>query len=567
MRNSEPASTTRRSHSRRRRGTLVLGSLLALAMAVTFSAPASAAPGGAAGTSQTVAPVMSCAQLATTDLAGRTGVPVSISSATESTATPGGWSACDVKGTIAPQEQFEAFLPLTTWRQLYLQTGCGGFCGNVSISAPQAGGCVPLTSGAFAMASDNEGHTASGAFDGTFGADPQLRADYGHLSEHKLADLMKKLQKLFYGTAPAYSFYDGCSQGGHEGLMEAQQWPRDFNGIVAGAPAAIHQPLNVWYQGWNALSNTGPDGQPILTVDKLAPLHAAVVTACGDANGLVMNPTACTFDPGSIQCRPGADTSSCLTPAQVETVRKLYGGPRDDHGDLLYPGWQVKGSEANWAPWLVPVAPGAPASTTIDWNVALNTIRYLAYTTVNPTLGLADIPFTRAGFRQIMSQTADTFDATNPDLTAFRNAGGKLIMWHGWADPAITPIGTIAYYQAVQDRMGGPAATARFARLFMLPGVGHCRGGQGPDSFDALSAIVDWVEHGKAPDSFVVTRSATSTSTVQSLPVYPYPLVATYDGHGDPDVAGSYRPAPPKVPFDAHVDWLGSFSAQPSHHR
>src|SRR3954453_18739636 len=331
------------------------------------------------------------------------------------------------------------------------------------------------------------------------------------LSEHKLADLMKNLLKVFYGQAPTYAFYDGCSTGGREGLLEAQQYPHDFNGIVSGAPASIHQPLNVWYQGWNALANQGPDGQPILTIDKLAPLHAAVAGACGGVNGLILDRSAGDFDPGSIQCPAGAtDTSSCLTPAQVETVRKLYAGPRDDHGDLMYPGWPVKGSEANWAPWLVPATPGAPTSSTIDANAALNTIRYLAYKDIDPTLGLEDIPFTEAGFRQIMSQTSDIFDATNPDLTAFRDAGGKLILWHGWADPAISPVGTVAYYQAVQDHMGGPAATARFARLFMLPGVGHCRGGQGPDSFGALSAIVDWVEHGKAPDSFVTTKSPTS---------------------------------------------------------
>jgi hypothetical protein len=550
-----------------------------MAMGLTVSGPASATPAPVTATATatqqrpadnptTSLPVISCAQLATLDLAGMTGVPVAIASATESTATPGGWSACDVKGNIAPQEQFEAFLPLSTWRQLYLQTGCGGFCGTVSISAPQSTGCVPLTSGAFAMASDNEGHYGTTAFDATFGADPQLRADYGYLSEHKLADLMKKLLTVFYGKAPTSSFYDGCSQGGHEGLLEAQQYPHDFNGIVAGAPAAIHQPLNVWYQGWNALANQGPNGQPILTVDKLAPLHAAVVKACGDVNGLIMDPSSCDFDPGTIQCPAGTtDAPSCLTPAQVQTVRKLYAGPRDNHGDLMYPGWQVKGSEANWAAWIVPPAPGAPTSSTIDWNIALNTIRYLAHTNVNPTLGLKDIPFTAAGFRQIMSQTSDIFDATNPDLTAFRNAGGKLILWHGWADPAISPIGTIAYYQAVQDQMGGPAATAQFARLFMLPGVGHCSGGQGPDSFDALSAIVDWVQHGKAPDSFLTAKSPTSTSTVQSLPVYPYPLVATYNGSGDPNLAASYHPAAPTRPFDAHIPWLGSFSTQPPHHR
>jgi feruloyl esterase len=223
----------------------------------------------------------------------------------------------------------------------------------------------------------------------------------------------------------------------------------------------------------------------------------------------------------------------------------------------MYPGWQVPGSELAWVPWVVPAVPGG---FTIDPVIALNAIRYLAYPGINPKLGLADVPFTEAGFRQIMRATGRIFDATNPDLSAFRNAGGKLLLWHGLADPAISPIGTIAYYQAVEDQMGGPAATQRFARLFLMPGMAHCAGGEGPDSFDALSAIVEWVERGKAPDSLLTTQPPGSTNPVQSLPAYPYPLMATYNGSGDVGVASSYHPAPPPVPFDAHVVWLGRFS-------
>jgi feruloyl esterase len=510
-----------------------------------------------------VSPALSCGALATLDLAGMTGLPVSITSATATTATPGNWAACQVQGNIAPQEQFEAWLPTSTWRQLYLQTGCGGFCGSVSISAPQSTGCVPLTAGQFVMASDNEGHFGTNAFDGTFGADKQLRADFGYRSEHSLAVFMKKLIGIFYGKAPAHSFYDGCSQGGHEGLLEAQQYPRDFNGIISGAPASITQPLNVWYQTWNALANLGPDGQSILTAGSLDVLHAAAVKACGNVNGLVMDPMTCKFDPASSQCPPNTtDTSSCLTAAQVKTARKLYEGPRDAQGKLMYPGWQVPGSELNWIPWVVPAAPGG---FTIDPSIALNTIRYLAYTHIDPSLGLTDIPFTTAGFRKIMSASGNTFDATNPDLTAFRDAGGKLLLWHGLADPAISPIGTIAYYQAVEDRMGGPAATRQFARLYLLPGVNHCGGGQGPSSFDALTAIINWAERGKAPFSLLTTQTPTAANPVQSLPVYPYPLMATYNGSGDPDVASSYHAALPAVSFDAHIHWLGTFSANPHH--
>ena len=513
-----------------------------------------------------VAPALTCAQLATLDLAGMTGSPVSITSAASTTATPGGWAACDVHGNIAPQEQFEAFLPTSTWRQLYLQTGCGGFCGTVSIAAQQATGCMPLTQGQFVMASDNEGHFGTTAFDATFGADPQLREDFGHLSEHKLAVFMKKLIKIFYGTPASYSFFDGCSQGGHEGLMEAQQFPRDFNGIVAGAPASITQPLNVWYQAWNALANQGPNGQPILTAAKLPVLHAAVVKACGQLNGLVMDPMTCTFDPASIRCPANAaSTADCLTAAQVEVVRKLYEGPRDAQGQLMYPGWQLPGSELNWLPWVVPAA-GASTASTIDPGIALNTIRYLAYPGINPRLGLNDIPFTAAGFRQIMNATGNTFDATNPDLSAFRDAGGKLLIYHGLADPAISPVGTIAYYQAVEDQLGGLAATQKFARLFLIPGMSHCTGGQGPNSFDALTAVINWVEQGTAPSALLTTQTPTAANPVQSLPAYPYPLMATYNGSGSVDVASSYHAALPAQPFNAHIDWLGSFSLTPASH-
>jgi feruloyl esterase len=240
-------------------------------------------------------------------------------------------------------------------------------------------------------------------------------------------------------------------------------------------------------------------------------------------------------------------------------VRKLYEGPRDAQGTLMYPGWQVPGSELNWLPWVVPAA-GASTASTIDPSISLNTIRYLAYPGIDPRLGLNDVPFTAAGFRQIMNATGSTFDATNPDLSAFRGVGGKLIIYHGLADPAISPIGTIAYYQAVTDQMGGLAATQKFARLFLMPGMSHCSGGQGPNSFDALTAVISWAEQGIAPASLLTTQTPTAADPVQSLPAYPYPLMATYNGTGNVDQASSYHPALPAQPFNAHIDWLGSFS-------
>ena len=533
--------------------TLLLMGVLTVGSAAATRRQSPAAPADPA----VVVPKVDCAALAGQDLSGIPGTPAVIGSATVVTA-PQGWEACDVRGNVAPQIQFQALLPTRTWRQRYLQTGCGGFCGNLSINAQAANGCVPLTRGDFAMASSNEGHVGAGGFDGVFGMDPQLRVDYGYRSDHALSVVVKRLITIFYGQGPRYSYFDGCSQGGHQGLTEAQRYPADFDGIVAGAPASIFTALNVWYQGWNALANMDAGGRPILTADKLPALHAAVLAECdgrdGLADGQIDDPRACEFDPASIRCT-GADSASCLTDAQIQVARKLYGGPRDERGRRMYPGGQAMGSEGAWVPWTVPATPGG---TAIDPGVALNTVKYLAFTTPRPSMTLDDLEFDARTFHTTEEQASGIFDATDPDLSAFRARGGRLIVWHGWADPAISPYGTVAYYHAVTERMGGRAATEKFARLFMLPGVNHCGGGQAPNTIDALTPVLDWVERGVAPDRLVASESANG-SVVRTRPIFPYPLVARYDGSGSTDEAANFAPAPPPVNFDDEPAWLGSF--------
>jgi hypothetical protein len=518
------------------------------------------APAVRAAEPAVVTPKIDCAALATQDLSGVPGAPAVVGSATVVTAPQGGWEACDVKGTVAPQIQFEVLLPTKTWRQRYLQTGCGGFCGNVTINAQAATGCVPLTRGDFVMATNNEGHAAAGGFDGVFGTDPQLRVDYGYQADHLVSLVVKSLIKTFYRQGPRFSYFDGCSQGGHQGLTEAQRYPADFDGIVAGAPASIFTALNVWYQGWNTRVNTDADGKAILTAAKLPALRAAVLANCDGKDGLVDgqidDPRACTFDPASIRCA-GADSASCLTAAQVETVRKLYDGPRDDRGRRLYPGGQAMGSESAWVPWVVPAPPNTAINTTIDHGIAANTLKYLAFRAPRPTMTVADLRFDAATFRTV-SEQAGIYDATNPDLSAFRARGGKLLLWHGWADPAISPQGTVAYYDAVTDRMGGRRATEQFARLFMLPGVNHCGGGQAPNTIDALTPVLNWVEQGTPPDKLVATQTANG-DVVRTRPVFPYPLVARYDGTGSTDDAANFAPTPPPVDFNDAIPWLGSF--------
>ncbi|GIM89853.1 hypothetical protein Ato02nite_016460 [Paractinoplanes toevensis] len=504
-----------------------------------------------------VLPKIDCAALAGQDLSGTPGAAAVIGSATAAT-SPDGSAACEVKGIVAPQIQFDVFLPTTTWRQRYLQLGCASLCGNIDFYADATDGCVPLNRGDFVLATNNQGHVGVSGFDGTFGADPQLRVDFGYRADHVVALVAKRLIALYYGQGPRYSYFDGCSQGGHEGLTEAQRYPHDFDGIVAGAPASLFSSLIVWSTGWHATANTDAQGRPILTAAKLPALHAAVLRECdardGLADGQIDDPRACSFDPRSLRCPTGTDSASCLTDAQADAVRKLYAGPRDERGRLMYPGGEPLGSEANWARWVTPTAAGNPA---VAEGNATNALKYLAYPSVRPSATLRDLHYDSATFREI-SQQAGIYDASDPDLTAFRAAGGKLLLWHGWADPAISPYGTIAYYRALTERMGGTAATQRFARLFMLPGVSHCGDGQGPDAIDALTPTLAWVENGVAPDRLVATKRQDDT-VVRTRPVYPYPTVARYDGSGSVDDATNFAPAPPPTRYQDDIAWLGSF--------
>ncbi|MBS2534095.1 tannase/feruloyl esterase family alpha/beta hydrolase [Catenulispora sp. NF23] len=535
----------------------------ASATASASGARAVVAPGAAPGAVPGTAPVLPCAQVGRLDFGSVPGAATEIDSATPVAAADnpqGPWDACQVQGTIAPQIQFQLLLPTKTWQGEYLQDGCGGYCGSVGITTQAAAGCAPLTGGAFAVATDNGGHAGGTVFSASFGADPALRASFGYQSEHELALAAKAIITRFFGTGPRSSYFDGCSQGGHEALTEAQRYPHDFNGLIAGSPAGIMTELNVFFQGWNAQANTAPDGSQILTPADLAPLHNAVLQACdaadGTRDGLISDPLNCHFDPATLACDGRTSTASafCLTPAQVTAVRKLYAGPRDAHGTLLYPGWQLPGSEANWAGWLVPVAPGAPSA---DQDIVQSTLRYMVSPGVDPSATYKDVKFTDAEFARITRANDGMYDATDPDLSAFRAAGGKLILWAGWADPEISPVGTIAYYQAVQRAMGGERATDQFARLFLLPGVSHCGGGEGPDQFDALSALTGWVTADKAPDSLLTSSVDPSGTTTATRPVFPYPQIAVDTTGGPTGQASSYT-AQPGTRLGA-VDWLGSF--------
>ncbi len=508
-----------------------------------------------------VLPQKSCDALADVDISTAVGAATSITSATTATA-PEGFPICRITGVISPQIQFELRLPTQTWRQRYLQNGCNSFCGTLSIYSLDAVGCAPLTRGDFAQASTNEGHVGTGNNDGNFGTDPALRVDYAYRAQHLLAVASKALIQTFYGRRPAFSYFDGCSEGGRNGLQEARRYPTDFNGVIAGAPAALIEYLAGFFEAWLANADFDANGRQILPADKLPMLHNAVLAQCDGKDGLVDgqidDPRACTFDPGTLVC-PGTDASTCLTVAQVKVVRSVYSGPVDDGGKHLYPGGAPLGSELAWSPWFIPLSPTAPSRSTLASGIAAGWLKYLGFPT-NPPLSftLDHARFDRATFKRL-SALAGLYDATDPDLSAFEHAGGKLILWHGWADQAITPFGTIAYYRALQDEMGGLTKVQQFARLFMVPGMNHCFGGDGPNTFDMVTPMLAWVEHGVAPTRVVAAR--TFNGVTRTRPVFPYPQVARYRGTGSIDDAANFVPkTPSERPVERFV-WLGSFES------
>jgi Tannase and feruloyl esterase len=525
---------------------LGLGAALA-AVAIPPAAQAATAEGA-------IPPVMSCAALEKADLSGQDAQVTSAAAATRA-----GHDYCDVKGYISPMTQFEALLPLATWRGDYLQQGCGGFCGHVDVDlkdpsrtsgyqAPFA----PLTDGEMVVAADDQGHETASNGDALWGkSDPELRLVFGYLSEHQLAQTAKALIHAFYGRDPAYSYFSGVSDGGHEALVLAQRYPQDFNGIIAGAPANNWAPLAGLFEPWIVASNRSADGKQILTAEKLPALHAAVMAACADSHGVIQDPRACAFDPASIRCA-GPDRPDCLTDEQVKAVREEYRGPHDAQGRNLFDGGEPYGSELAWSFWIVmPAADAAAPGDTYAAALGPNYLNDLAFRS-NPATPytLATMGFT-ADMHQRLLDFGGVYDATDPDLDAFRANGGKIIVYHSWADQAIPPFATIDYYRAVANQMGGYQAIQSFSRLYMIPGLYHCPCGQTVDGDPATTVqfmpqLVNWVEHGQAPGDIALPVTAqTAGERTSELKISPF----------DPT-----QPAPHNNGLNSNYDYIGASS-------
>ena len=527
---------------------------------------------------------MSCAQLAKTTAVN--GQKIQIVKYQTASASAGAPVYCAVTGHINTYIGFEILLPVSTWRQRYLQVGCGGLCGSISISPPQSTGYQPLADGDFVLAAEDDGHNGNSI---SWYSNAQQRVDFAYLSYHDVALVSKGLAQDFYGTAPQYSYFDGCSQGGNEALDEVQRYPADFNGVLAGAPASITTELNSVLHEYTFEANytkPGYAGSTILDQPEATILLNAAIKACDPKTGLILDNQACEqkFNLNSVLCSATLKTN-CLTAAQVAVARKVLAGPVDAQGQLLFPGGYSLSSAYLWSnPTSVnlPLTPGGtvtPATFITEW------LQYLAFETNIGATAVTNEPFTASYFGQI-EKLAPFWDATDPDLQPFEQAGGKLVLWQGEADFSIPFDSSLAYYQAVVQAMGGVGATQQFARYYALPGVGHC-GGNGPDTYNGLGAVVSWTEKHVAPTALVATQYAPSagagggpppasasdltdavpvlgapaaTALVRQITLFPYPELPAYNGYGNVDEASSYVGKVSRA-LQKPLTWLGSFNA------
>jgi tannase/feruloyl esterase len=454
---------------------------------------------------------------------------------------------CRVVGVIAPtadsQIRFEVWLPLGKWNGKFAGVGNGGWAGTISYGAL----AEQLRRG-YATASTNTGHEAQpGQNMARFAFEkPEQLIDFASRAHHLTAQKAKAILMAFYGKQPAKAYFIGCSSGGYEGLMEAQRFPDDYDGIVAGMPA------NNWTRlmagDLDATLAAFKDGGANLPPAALGVLHRAAIATCdardGVPDGAIEDPSRCRVDTAALVCKPGQNAATCLTSAQADAARRVYDGLKDPKtGAQLYPGL-APGSEPFW----VHRDPANP------FPIPISHYKWLVFADPEwdwKTFDFSD-PADYDAHVRAEAKLAPILNATDPDLSAFRQRGGRLLQYHGWYDQLIAPQNSIDYFDSVvahfgrgKDRAAALTDVQNFYRLFMMPAVAHCGGGTGPSNYDMLAALEDWVERGIAPDRVVATRQVSGVVD-RSRPLCPYPQVAVYNRKGDTNDAGSFTCAVPK---------------------
>lgn len=430
---------------------------------------------------------------------------------------------CRVIAVIRPAAdsniRIEAWMPEAGWNGKFLGVGNGGWAGQI----PRAAMVSPLLEG-YATASTDTGHEGAGA---DFALEhPEKLIDYSYRAVHEMTVKAKAVISRYYGKGPRFSYWAGCSLGGQQALKEAQLYPADYDGISAGCPTYNRTHLHAWqlYVGQEALQSREPKS---LSQDKLEMLHAAVLDACdlldGVKDGILNDPRQCTFDPAALRCR-GGETPDCLTDAQVKMVGEMYAPAFEPAtGNKLYPG-AAYGSELAWKALI-----GGPE----PFGLAVGMFQYLVRQNRNWNWRSFDVGRDTGSADR---QYRDTLNAEKTDLNAFRSRGGKLLLWHGWSDALVPPQGTIDYYRAVEMASGN---TRDFVRLFLVPGMFHCRGGAGPNQFNAIAALERWVESGAPPDQLIAYH-VTGNLVDITRPLCAYPQVARWRGIGSTNDASNF---------------------------
>ena len=430
---------------------------------------------------------------------------------------------CRVSGVLSPEIGFEVNLPAKWNRRLYM-IGNGGLAGEQPDDPGRAAQRADALANAFVMVSTDTGHNAAKEPTGVFALrNPATAIDYAYRAVHLTAMTAKRIATEYYAAPVTRAYWNSCSNGGRQGLIEAQRYPDDFDGIVANAPWTDQTGFTI-----GALWNQRAMSETPVSLEKLAVVAKRAMEKCdridGLADGLIDDPRKCDFD-------PARDVPE-LTAAEAATLKKIYGGVTSK-GKPFFPGFMV-GSENNggWANLIVPGRPGAPPA---DFSLAEATMKYLVFTPPK-----ADYDFRAFDFDRdvtLVDRWGKLANAKDPDLSAFRKRGGKLVMTYGWADAILMPMMGVNYYERAVEKNG--KKTADFFRLFMVPGMAHCSGGVGPDQNDSVSAVIDWVEKGKAPDA-IVARKIVGRQVTRSRPLCPYPQVARYKGQGSVDDAANF---------------------------
>ena len=436
---------------------------------------------------------------------------------------------CLLKGYVNPNIQFELRLPeQEKWNGKFLYVACNGFCGRVDKFAVLAG----LQRNYATMTTDG-GHHGGASFDGLWALNNmQARVDFGYRATHLAALSAKAMIEIYYQKGPKYSYISGCSKGGQAGVMEAQRYPNDFDGVIARGPTIDYTGVNILHCGKNARAVYNGDGSLNIDVSKHELIKNAVMAYCdpkdGLKDGLISDPRKCDFDPAMLSCKAGQSGNSCLTARQVRALRKIYSPVRNKAGGVIYPGTSL-GSEAGWKTWILPVNEDHKV---LAWRAASGYLRQIAFEQA-PSSDFDWYNFDAEANQDELIAVSHLMDVDSPDFSAFRDAGGKMIVLHGWSDEAIPATASVRWYDGVSAFMGGRDKVSEFARLFLLPGVQHCGSdGVGPSTFDALAALENWVEKGIAPDQIITTKEGKAQDAGRQRPVFPYPFEAKYTGRG-----------------------------------